>query len=65
VGREQQRQFLEVGTEVFGAVAEDWSAEDIVTLTALLNRLIADWATKGSEQQRAARGRRRFGWSET
>jgi DNA-binding MarR family transcriptional regulator len=64
-GREQLRQFLQVGTDVFGAVVADWPAEDIVTLTTLLDRLIADWAAKGSEQQRTARGRRQFGWSET
>ncbi|MFB9903743.1 MarR family winged helix-turn-helix transcriptional regulator [Allokutzneria oryzae] len=63
-GREQVRQFAEAGAEVFGAVVADWSAEDVRTLTALLDRLIADWAEKGAEQQRAFRAKRRFGWSE-
>jgi DNA-binding MarR family transcriptional regulator len=64
-GREQYRQFREIGTEVFGAVVEDWTDRDIVGLTTLLDRLFADWSAKGAEQQRRAAGhRRRFAWSE-
>ncbi|SDM22584.1 MarR family winged helix-turn-helix transcriptional regulator [Allokutzneria albata] len=64
-GREQMRQFSQAGVEVFGAVVADWSAADVQTLTALLERLMADWAEKGTEQQRTYRAKRRFGWSET
>jgi DNA-binding MarR family transcriptional regulator len=64
-GRAELRQFLDVGHEVFGAVVDDWTPADVVTLTTLLDRLITDWAEKGPAHQRAARSRRRFGWSET
>lgn len=64
-GRDQARQFAEAGIAVFQAVIADWSAEDVVTLTGLLDRMIEDWAARGDEQQRAAKGRRRFKWSET
>lgn len=64
-GREQAAQFDAVGAEVFHAVVADWPAEDVEQLTALLDRLIAAWAAHGTEQQRAARGRRRFDWSES
>lgn len=64
-GREQARQFTEAGIAVFQAVIAEWSADDVVTLTGLLNRMIGDWTAHGAEQQRAARGRRRFRWSET
>ncbi|MFC4949422.1 MarR family winged helix-turn-helix transcriptional regulator [Pseudonocardia sp. GCM10023141] len=64
-GREQAAQFGATGTEVFHAVVADWPAADVVALTALLDRLIDAWAARGAEQQRAARTRRRFDWSES
>ncbi|MCP3804770.1 MarR family transcriptional regulator [Allokutzneria sp. A3M-2-11 16] len=64
-GRDQVRQFVQAGVDVFGAVVADWSAEDLRTLNGLLERLLADWAEKGTEHQRAYRAKRRFGWSET
>jgi DNA-binding MarR family transcriptional regulator len=50
-GRAGLRQFLEVGDQVFGAVIADWSAEDIVTLTRLLGRMIDARSPAGSTQQ--------------
>lgn len=64
-GLAQLRQFQSVGAEVFHSVVADWTADDIVQLTTLLNRLIDAWAAKGTEQQRSARGRQRFDWSES
>ncbi|WP_067668969.1 MarR family winged helix-turn-helix transcriptional regulator [Nocardia miyunensis] len=64
-GRAELRQFLDVGEQVFGAVIAEWSIEDVLTLTRLLNRLTEDWARYGAEQQQAARKRHRpFGWSQ-
>lgn len=64
-GRAELQQFLEVGDQVFGAVIADWPAEDVVTLTRLLDRLITDWAQAGPTQQQRASKRRAggFGWS--
>lgn len=64
-GRAELQQFLAVGDQVFGAVIADWSAEDVVTLTRLLDRMIEDWsAAGGAQQQRATRRRPEgFGWS--
>ncbi|MFI1917767.1 MarR family winged helix-turn-helix transcriptional regulator [Nocardia sp. NPDC020380] len=64
-GRAELRQFLDVGDQVFAAVIADWTAEDVVTLTALLDRLIESWATAGPGQQQRAGSRNpnRFGWS--
>ncbi|GAA4032209.1 hypothetical protein GCM10022247_66540 [Allokutzneria multivorans] len=64
-GREQVRQFVQAGVDVFGAVVADWPGEDVRALTGLLDRLLADWAEKGTDHQRAHRAKRRFGWSET
>ncbi|MEU4343449.1 hypothetical protein AB0H00_19600 [Nocardia sp. NPDC023852] len=47
-GRTELRQLLRIGDQVFGAVVTDWSAEDVVALTALLDRL---------SESRAARDR--------
>ncbi|MFE7797526.1 MarR family winged helix-turn-helix transcriptional regulator [Nocardia sp. NPDC057440] len=64
-GRAELRQFLDVGTQVFGAVVADWPAADVVALTALLDRLIESWAAHGAQQQqRAGRRTRAFGWSQ-
>ncbi len=64
-GRAELRQFVEVGEEVFGAVIADWPAEDVVTLTRLLDRLIESWSVAGARQQQRAGARHsnRFGWS--
>ena len=65
-GREELRQFLAAGEQVFGAVIADWTADDVITLTHLLTRLTDDWARHGAEQQQAARRRHRpFGWSQS
>lgn len=66
-GRAELQQFLEVGDEVFGAVIADWSAEDVVTLTRLLDRLIESWSSLGVRHQQRAGSRypNRFGWSRT
>jgi DNA-binding MarR family transcriptional regulator len=65
-GRAELRQFLDVGAQVFGAVIADWSADDVVTLTGLLQRLIESWAAHGAAQQRqAGRRSRPFGWSQS
>ncbi|MGO4613881.1 MarR family winged helix-turn-helix transcriptional regulator [Nocardia sp. 2YAB30] len=64
-GRAELRQFLQIGDQVFGAVVADWSAEDVVALTGLLDRLIESWARLGTEHQDRANTRRGnpFGWS--
>ncbi|MGW4767403.1 MarR family winged helix-turn-helix transcriptional regulator [Nocardia sp. NPDC004278] len=64
-GRAELQQFLDVGDEVFGAVIADWSAEDVVNLTRLLDRLIESWAAVGVRHQQGAGSRypNRFGWS--
>ncbi len=64
-GRDELRRFMDVGVDVFAAVVTDWPAADITTLTTLLDRLLADWARNGPDQQRAAQARQRFAWSET
>ncbi|MEV6427665.1 MarR family transcriptional regulator [Nocardia sp. NPDC051463] len=63
-GRAELRRFLDVGTQVFGAVVADWPAADVVALTALLDRLIESWAGHGTQQQRAGRRTTAFGWSQ-
>lgn len=64
-GRAELQQFLDVGDLVFGAVIADWPAEDVVTLTRLLDRLIESWSAAGTSQQQRAGSRNpnRFGWS--
>ncbi|WP_369638267.1 MarR family winged helix-turn-helix transcriptional regulator [Nocardia sp. JMUB6875] len=64
-GRAELAQFLEIGDQVFGAVIADWSAEDVETLTRLLDRMIEAWAAAGAHQQQRANRKRpgRFGWS--
>lgn len=64
-GQAELREFLAVGDQVFGAVIADWPADDVVTLTRLLDRLITDWAQAGPTQQQRASKRRTggFGWS--
>lgn len=65
-GRAELRRFLDAGEQVFGGVIADWSADDVLTLNRLLNRLLEDWARYGAEQEQAARKRHRpFGWSES
>ncbi|QLY29382.1 MarR family winged helix-turn-helix transcriptional regulator [Nocardia huaxiensis] len=64
-GRAELEKFLEVGDQVFGAVIAEWPAEDVVTLTRLLDRLIESWGAAGAQQQQRATKRRPggFGWS--
>ncbi|WP_285660731.1 MarR family winged helix-turn-helix transcriptional regulator [Actinorhabdospora filicis] len=63
-GREQAARFREAGAEVFHGVIADWPAQDVVRLTELLERLIASWAAKGAQEQKANRSGKRFDWSE-
>ncbi|MFQ6394425.1 MarR family winged helix-turn-helix transcriptional regulator [Nocardia sp. KC 131] len=64
-GRAELQRFLDVGTQVFGAVIADWSATDVIALTGLLDRLIESWAAHDADQQqRAGRRSRPFGWSQ-
>lgn len=52
-GRAELRQINDIGVDFLGAVIEDWSADDICSLTSLITRLIDDW---GRFQRSAARG---------
>ncbi|RJO78394.1 MarR family transcriptional regulator [Nocardia panacis] len=64
-GRAELEQFTDIGEEIFGAVIADWSAEDVVALTRLLDRLIESWAAVGTQHQQRAGSRNpnQFGWS--
>jgi DNA-binding MarR family transcriptional regulator len=51
VGRAELRAFDEKGLEVFAAVVEDWSEQDLRRLTTLLNRMVDTWATGASDKR--------------
>jgi DNA-binding MarR family transcriptional regulator len=59
-GETELDSIADVGAEVFGNVIADWSDADVVALTALVERLVAAWEQRGSQQQARARtaGRR-------
>ncbi|MBF6064585.1 MarR family transcriptional regulator [Nocardia terpenica] len=62
-GRTELADFQRVGDEVFGAVIADWSAEDVVALTGLLDRMVEAWLTRGVDQQERVHHPARFVWS--
>jgi len=47
--------FSEAGVGVFGAVIQDWSAEDVREFSRLLNRLADDWMERGPIHTRPPR----------
>lgn len=56
-GRDELAQIDEIGAEFFGAVIEQWTSEEVCTLTGLLTRLLDDWARfKQSADYRVRRG---------
>ena len=58
-GRARLRRFDETGLAVTASVMADWSREDVRQLTALLERLIGTWETRGASRRRPGRlGRR-------
>jgi DNA-binding MarR family transcriptional regulator len=50
-GRGQLRSFDDKGLEVFSAVVEDWSEQDLHRLTILLNRMVDTWARTGQDKR--------------
>ncbi|WP_225726405.1 MULTISPECIES: MarR family winged helix-turn-helix transcriptional regulator [unclassified Nocardia] len=64
-GRAELQKFQDVGNQVYAEVIADWSAEDVETLTRLLDRMIDSWSAVGSSRQQQANKRHshQFGWS--
>lgn len=50
-GRAELRSFDEIGLDVFAAVVQEWSDEDLRLLTTLLERMLDTWARRGDEQR--------------
>jgi DNA-binding MarR family transcriptional regulator len=65
-GRAELRSFDDKGLDVFSAVVEDWSEQDLRQLTTLLNRMIDMWArtaqSKRAEVHARAPAVRRDPW---
>jgi len=59
-GRDELRQFDEVGVTVSASVMANWSQSDVQQLTSLVQRLIDDWERAAASHIRPGRlGRRR------
>jgi DNA-binding MarR family transcriptional regulator len=54
-GRAELARFAEAGVDVFGAVIQDWSAEDVREFARLLTRLAGDWTERGPAHTRPPR----------
>jgi DNA-binding MarR family transcriptional regulator len=54
-GRDELRQFDEVGVAVSGRVLADWNQPDVQQLTSLLQRLIDDWEREAARHSRPGR----------
>jgi DNA-binding MarR family transcriptional regulator len=57
-GRKQLKEFDEIGLQVFSAVVEQWSDEELRQLTTLLDKMIQTWASRGEDQRREVHGRK-------
>jgi DNA-binding MarR family transcriptional regulator len=57
-GRRQLRTLDETGLAVFAAVVEEWSTQDLVTLTELLSRMVNTWAERATDQHQQVHARR-------
>ena len=47
--------FAEAGVDVFGAVIQDWSADDVRQFSRLITRLADDWMERGPAHTRPPR----------
>jgi DNA-binding MarR family transcriptional regulator len=56
-GRAELRSFDAVGLEVFAAVVEEWSEEELLLLTNLLDRMVETWAGTAEDKRRTAHER--------
>ena len=56
-GRAELRSFDAVGLEVFAAVVEEWSEEDLPLLATLLDRMVETWASRAEDKRRAVHER--------
>lgn len=56
-GRTELRTFDAVGLEVFAAVVEEWSEEDLLVLTTLLDRMVETWAGRAEDKRRVVHER--------
>jgi DNA-binding MarR family transcriptional regulator len=54
-GRAELDRFAEAGLDVFGAVIQDWSAEDVREFTRHITRLADDWMVRGPAHTRPPR----------
>jgi DNA-binding MarR family transcriptional regulator len=54
-GSAEMARFAFAGVEVFGAVIQDWSAEDVREFSRLITRLADDWMERGPVHTRPAR----------
>jgi DNA-binding MarR family transcriptional regulator len=57
-GRAELNAFDDKGLEVFSAVVEDWSEQDLRLLTTLLDRMIDTWAQKAATMRDEVHARR-------
>jgi DNA-binding MarR family transcriptional regulator len=51
-GRAELRSFDAVGLEVFAAVVDEWSEEDLLLLATLLDRMVQTWASRADDKRR-------------
>ena len=56
-GRAELRSFDAVGLEVFAAVVEEWSEEELRLLTNLLDRMVETWAGRAEDKRRVVHER--------
>jgi len=54
-GRAELDRFAEAGLDVFGAVIQDWTAEDVREFTRHITRLADDWTVRGPAHTRSPR----------
>lgn len=54
-GAAELARFSEAGVDVFGAVIQDWSADDVREFSRLITRLADDWMERGPAHTRPHR----------